>query len=48
MVSVEAILADPDIDLTRYKRHEVHKRYVAFSDQFSISLTKYAAFQFST
>lgn len=48
MVSVEVFLADPDIDLTRYKRHEVHKRYVTFRGQLSISLTKYAAFQFST
>jgi hypothetical protein len=48
MVSVEGFLADPDVDLTRYKRHEVHKRYVTFNAQISISLTKYAAFQFST
>lgn len=48
MVSVEGFLADPDINLTRYKRHEVHKRYVTFNGQISISLTKYAAFQFFT
>lgn len=48
MVRVEGFLPNPDIDLTRYKRHEVHKRYVTFGGQISNSLTKYAAFQFST
>ena len=48
MVGVEGFLADPIIDLTRYKRHEVQKRYVCLSGRLAISLTKYAALQFST